>query len=601
MAAQIQIKRASNATANSAPSGNLAAGELAVSYGNAPAHNNGGGRLFVGNSGGNGNIIVGGEYFTNLLDHEPGTLTNSSALITNSSGQIDTIKVGKTSTAGIIDFLEGDGGSAKVRVQAPNSLSGDVTLTLPATDGDANQFLQTNGSGVLSFATVTSTFTLAADSGSNDTFNTGETLTFTGTDPIDTTVGDGSITISIDDASTSAKGAASFSSNDFSVSSGAVTIKASGVSNAQLAGSIANAKLASAGQLTLGSTTLELGTTDTVIAGLTQVTIDNVDINGNTISTTDTDGNLVLDPNGSGAVNVNSSKIINVSEPTNDSDAATKAYVDASVSGLDVKESVRIGTTAALDTVTYVQAAGTLTKSSNGSINSSAGLGQSVTLVANDRVLVKDQAEARQNGIYVVTTVGDGSNAFVLTRASDANVASEITGGTFTFVEEGSNADNGYVFTHDGTPTLNNATLSNNTELTVSQFSGAGQIVAGEGLTKSGNTINVVGGTTIDADANTIHVNSSGTANEVLLSAGTVGNEATYGQLPLNNSDSVTGTLAVANGGSGGTSFTDHGLLVGSGTGAFTALAAGTAGQFLISGGGSADPSYTSTIDAGTF
>ena len=75
----------------------------------------------------------------------------------------------------------------------------------------------------------------------------------------------------------------------------------------------------------------------------------------------------------------------------------------------------------------------------------------------------------------------------------------------------------------------------------------------------------------------------------------------TYGQLPLNNSDSVTGTLVVANGGSGGTSFTDHGLLVGSGTGAFTALGTGTGGQFLISGGGSADPSYTSTIDAGTF
>ena len=601
MAAQLQIKRAADATANSAPGGNLAAGELAVSYGNAPAHNNAGGRLFVGNSGGNGNIIIGGEYFANLLDHEPGTLANSSALITNSSGQIDTLKVGKTSTAGIIDFLEGDGGSAKVRVQAPNSLSGDVTLTLPATDGDANQFLQTNGSGVLSFATVTSTFTLAADSGSNDTFNTGETLTFTGTDPIDTTVGDGSITISIDDASTSAKGAASFSSNDFSVSSGAVTIKALGVSNAQLAGSIANAKLASAGQLTLGSTTLELGTTDTVIAGLTQVTIDNVDINGNTISTTDTDGNLVLDPNGSGAVNVNSSKIINVSDPTNDSDAATKAYVDASVSGLDVKESVRIGTTAALDTVTYSQSAGTLTRSGNGSINSSAGLGQSVTLVANDRVLVKDQAEARQNGIYVVTTVGDGSNAFVLTRASDANVASEITGGTFTFVEEGSNADNGYVFTHDGTPTLNNATLSNNTELTVSQFSGAGQIVAGEGLTKSGNTINVVGGTTIDADANSIHVNSSGTANQILLSSGTVGNEATYGALPLANTNSVTGTLAIGNGGTGATSLTANGLLVGNGTSAIAALAVGTSGHFLKSNGAGSNPSFTNVIDAGTF
>ena len=105
MAATIQIKRASDANANSAPGGNLAAGELAVSYGNGPAHDNSGGRLFVGNSGGNGNIIIGGEYFADLLDHAPGTLTASSAIVTNSSGQIDTLKVGKTSTAGKI-YLE---------------------------------------------------------------------------------------------------------------------------------------------------------------------------------------------------------------------------------------------------------------------------------------------------------------------------------------------------------------------------------------------------------------------------------------------------------------------------------------------------------------
>ena len=599
MAAQLQIKRAADATANSAPSGNLAAGELAVSYGNAPAHNNSGGRLFVGNSAGNGNIIIGGEYFTGLLDHAPGTLTNGSAIITNSSGQIDTLKVGKTSTAGIIDLLEGDGGSAKVRIQAPNSLSGDVTLTLPTSAGTNGQFLQVNGSGQLNFATVTSSFTLS-DGSNTDTFNTGETLTFTAGEGTDITVSNNTVTIVGELASTSNPGVASFASADFAVSgAGEVTIHA--VSNAQLAGSIANAKLASAGQLTLGSTTLELGTTDTVIAGLTQVTIDQIDINGNTISTTDTDGNLVLDPNGSGAVNVNSSKIINVTDPTNAQDAATKAYVDASVSGLDVKESVRIGTTAALDTVTYSQSAGTLTRSGNGSINSSAGLGQSVTLVANDRVLVKDQAETRQNGIYVVTTVGSGSASFVLTRASDANVASEITGGTFTFVEEGTNADNGYVFTHDGTPTINDSTLSNNTQLTVSQFSGAGQIDAGTGLTKSGNTINVVGGTTIDADANSIHVNSSGTANQILLSSGTVGNEATYGALPLGNSNSVTGTLAVGNGGSGATSLTANGLLVGNGTSAIAALAVGTSGHFLKSNGSGSNPSFTNVIDAGTF
>ena len=596
--AVIKIKRG-GASAVDAP-GQLSAGEMAVTYG-SPAQNNNGGRLFIGNSDASANIIIGGQYFTSITDHAAGTLTASSALIVDSNKKIDDLLVDNlqfnannitsTNTNGHINIT-------------PNG-TGDVVidgLKYPQADGSNGQFLKTNGSGQLSFGTVTSSFNLAADSGSTSSFDTGDTLTFTGTDPIDTTVGTDSITISIDNASTSAKGAASFASADFAVSGGAeVTIKALGVSNAQLAGSIANAKLASAGALTLGSTTLTLGTTVTSVAGLQQLTVDNVDINGNTISTTDTDGNLVLDPNGSGAINVNSSKIINVTDPTNAQDAATKAYVDASVSGLDVKDSVRIGTTAALTTVTYSQSAGTLTRSGNGSINDSSGLGQSITLTTNDRVLVKDQAETRQNGIYVVTTVGSGSASFVLTRADDANVASEITGGTFTFVEEGTNADNGYVFTHDGTPTINDSTLSNNTQLTVSQFSGAGQITAGTGLTKSGNTINVVGGTTIDADANAIHVNSSGTANQILLSAGTVGSEATYGQLPLGNSNAVAGTLAVANGGSGATSFTDHGLLVGSGTGAFTALAAGTSGQFLISGGSGADPSYTSTIDAGTF
>ncbi len=585
MAATIQIKRASSATANTAPSGNLAAGELAVSYGNAPANNNGGGRLFVGNSAGNGNIVIGGEYFADLLDHAPGTLTASSAIVTNSSGQIDALKVGKTSTAGIIDFLEGDGGSAKVRVQAPNALAADVTLTLPATDGDANQFLQSNGSGVLSFATVTSSFTLAADSGSNDTFNTGETLTFTGTDPIDTTVGDGSITISIDDASTSAKGAASFASADFAVSSGAVTIKTGGVSDGQLAGSISNAKLSNSA-VTIGSTSTALGATSTAIAGLTQLTVDNIDVNGNTI--TSSSGDIIL--SAASDIDANSNVIKNVATPTADSHATNKGYVDGLVNGLDVKESVSVATTANLG-YTYSNGAGTLTNGSNGVISLDG-----IALTANMRVLVKDQTDAKQNGIYKVTTAGAEGAALVLTRADDANTAAEFTGGTFTFVEQGSTQqENGYVFSHNGTPTFGT------TLLTVSQFSGAGQITAGEGLTKSGNVINVIGGTTIDADTDAIHVNSSGTANQILLSAGTVGNEATYGQLPLGDSNSVSGTLAVANGGSGATTFTDHGLLVGSGTSAFTALAAGTAGQFLISGGSGADPSYTSTIDAGTF
>ena len=597
MATVIQIKRPTSGTSDTAPtSSNIQNAELAYVYGTA-SQTNGGQRLYIGNAAGNGVHVIGGEYFTQLLDHAPGTLTNSSALIANASGQINELKVGVASSAGKVDFLEGDGGTSRVRIQAPNALAGDVTLTLPVDDGSSNQFLQTNGSGVMSWATVTSDFTLS-DGSNTDSFSTGETLTFTAGEGIDTAVASNTVTITAETANDANLGVAKFNTADFDITSGDVTIKALGVSNAQLAGSIANAKLANSA-VTIGSTSTSLGGTSTAIAGLTQLTVDNVDINGNTISTTDTDGNLVLDPNGSGAINASNSKIINVTDPTQAQDAATKSYVDATKSGLDVKDSVRIATTAALDTVTYSQSAGTLTRSGNGSINSSAGMGQSVTLAANDRVLVKNQAEARQNGIYTVTTVGSGSATFVLTRATDCDATSEFTGGTFTFVEEGTNAENGYVFTHNGTPTLTDGTLSNNTELPVSQFSGAGQITAGTGLTKSGNTINVVGGTTIDADANAIHVNSSGTANQILLSAGTVGNEATWGSLPLGNSNAVSGTLAVGTGGTGVASWTAGDMIYASGATTLAGVAKGTSGQFMTTNGTA--PSWTSTIDAGTF
>ena len=597
MATVIQIKRPTSGTSDTAPtSSNITNAELAYVYGTA-SQTNGGQRLYIGNAAGNGVHVIGGEYFTQLLDHAPGTLTNSSALIANASGQINELKVGVASSAGKVDFLEGDGGTSRVRIQAPNALAGDVTLTLPVDDGSSNQFLQTNGSGVMSWATVTSDFTLS-DGSNTDSFSTGETLTFTAGEGIDTAVASNTVTITAETATDANLGVAKFNTADFDITSGDVTIKALGVSNAQLAGSIANAKLANSA-VTIGSTSTSLGGTSTAIAGLTQLTVDNVDINGNTISTTDTDGNLVLDPNGSGAINASNSKIINVTDPTQAQDAATKSYVDATKSGLDVKDSVRIATTAALDTVTYSQSAGTLTRSGNGSINSSAGMGQSVTLAANDRVLVKNQAEARQNGIYTVTTVGSGSATFVLTRATDCDATSEFTGGTFTFVEEGTNAENGYVFTHNGTPTLTDGTLSNNTELPVSQFSGAGQITAGNGLTKSGNTINVVGGTTIDADANAIHVNSSGTANQILLSAGTVGNEATWGSLPLGNSNAVSGTLAVGTGGTGVASWTAGDMIYASGATTLAGVAKGTSGQFMTTNGTA--PSWTSTIDAGTF
>ena len=145
--------------------------------------------------------------------------------------------------------------------------------------------------------------------------------------------------------------------------------------------------------------------------------VDNININGNTISSTDTNGNIILDPNGSGVVDVNTSRISNVTDPTQAQDAATKSYVDATSSGLDVKSACLYATTAALPAVTYA--------------NGSSGVGATLTANANaalsvdgaspsvdDRILVKDQAAQAQNGIYTVTATGSGSAVFVLTRAT---------------------------------------------------------------------------------------------------------------------------------------------------------------------------------------
>ena len=203
-----------------------------------------------------------------------------------------------------------------------------------------------------------------------------------------------------------------------------------------------------------------------------------------------------------GSVSLNSQTITNLADPVNTQDAATRGFVEATAQGLDVKDSCVAATTGNITIATALNNGDTI---------------DGVTLSTNDRVLVKDQSTASQNGIYVVGS--SPSRAVDLAAGSDA-------AGMFTFIEQGTvNADNGFVCTSN-----KGSAVTGTNNLTFAQFSGAGQITTADGIQKSGNTISVDlkanGGLVIESSEIAVKLDAS----------------------------SITGTLAIGDGGTGATS-----------------------------------------------
>jgi hypothetical protein len=209
------------------------------------------------------------------------------------------------------------------------------------------------------------------------------------------------------------------------------------------------------------------------------------------------------------AVSMNGQRLTNLLDPVAANEPATKGYADAIQAGLDTKASVRVASTANV-AGTYTATGGT---SARGQFTAMPNTLDGVTLAAGNRVLLKDQTAGAQNGIWVVTTLGTGTNG-VWDRATDFDADAEVTAGAYTFVAEGAvNADNGYQLITNDPITIGGAT---GTALVWTQFSGAGQITAGAGMTKTGNTLDV--GT---ASAARIVVNADNIDLATVVTAGT--------------------------------------------------------------------------------
>lgn len=287
---------------------------------------------------------------------------------------------------------------------------------------------------------------------------------------------------------------------------------------------------------------------------------DNLLLDGNTISSSDSDGDIMLSPNGLGKLIVYSDLLVegDVYSQSNKK-LATEEYVISTKQALEVKDSVRVATSSAI-------------------ILAGIQVIDGIQLSEGDRILVKNQIIMSENGIYSVS-------AGMWSRSSDANSNAKVTPGIFVFVEEGeSNANSGWVLSSDSPITLGQ------TDIAFSQFSGAGQIVAGDGLTKAGNRIDALGTPgRIKVDPDSIDISPDYEGQTSISVLGIVTTGTWRGQV-----------VEVDRGGTGISEFDPGDILYAGENNTLLRLASGVGRSFLKMNAEGSAPEWSNIIDGGT-